>query len=82
MKYNELLQRLAKYGITQIARLTVEGGDDIAYLGRQEQNVFPFSFVAYPVFLDESMQSVIDPYVIGCILRRFDIDEKEFTPVN
>lgn len=82
MNYADLLRRLAKFGITQVARLTVEGGDDIAYLGRQEQNIFPFSFVAYPIFLDNGVQSFIDPYLIGCVCRRFELKEAEINPVH
>jgi len=82
MKYNQLLQKLAKFGIVQIARLTIEGGDDIAYLGRQELNVFPFAFDCYPVYLDNGTESLVDPYIVRCIARRFDLEESKLITIN
>ena len=43
MTYKYLLQKLAKFGITQVARSMCDGYD-IVYLARPTQAVFPYAF--------------------------------------
>ena len=81
MTYEELLRRLAKFGIAQIGRLQKEG-QEIAILAKTDEVTFPFAFNCSLLHLPKGNTSDIDPYVVATVLRNFGISESDFNPVN
>ena len=81
MLYRELLAKLQRLGIKQLARSEQQGDDgDIAYLGRPEGIVVPFpvpSGIHY-VYRTNGDDTVIHDEIIEAILRRFDIAREDF----
>jgi hypothetical protein len=80
MNYAQLLERLKKFGVGQISRMT-SSDQDVALIGRLGEAVFPFGgFLFYPIYLDEGKETIIDPAVVEAILRKFEIEKSDFEP--
>ena len=81
MTYEELLRRLAKFGIAQIGRMEKEG-EEIAILAKTDEAIFPFAFNCSLIHLPDGNLTEVDPYVVRTVLRNFSISESDFSPLN
>jgi hypothetical protein len=81
MRYGQLLEKLTKYGLSEVSRMRVERDgvvDDIAHIGRPEEAIVPFKFPMHAIYLDAGADSEVDDEVIEALLRRFGISDKDF----
>jgi hypothetical protein len=81
MTYKYLLQKLAKFGITQVARSMCDGYD-IVYLARPTQAVFPYAFPQRSIILDAGPDSEIDEEIVDAILRWAEKTRGELDPIQ
>ena len=81
MTYSQLLQKLARLGISQVSKENRDGYD-VVRLARTAEVCFPFAFSSYRLILDRGGETEIDEEVIDAILRRFEKNRGEFDPMN